>query len=117
MSQPRLRVKKGDTVMVITGKDRGKTGKIIEARPSESRVIVDGLNIAKKHEKPRGRKPGGIMEVPQPIHVSNVMLVSPRTNRPVKVRVRREPDPEGEKKSKRIRFYWENGQRVDIDEA
>jgi large subunit ribosomal protein L24 len=117
MSQPRLKVKKGDTVMVITGKDRGKTGKILEARPSEQRVIVDGLNIAKKHQKPRGQKPGGILEVPQPIHVSNVMLVSPTSNQPVKVRVRREPDPSGSGTGQRVRYYWENGQRVDIDEA
>jgi large subunit ribosomal protein L24 len=116
MSQPRLKVRKGDQVRVITGKDRGKSGKVLAVRPTELRVVVEGLNIAKKHQKPRGTKPGGIMEVPQPMHVSNVMVVNPTTGRPCKVRRRRE-QVAGEKRVQVVRYSWQDGKQVDIDET
>lgn len=73
-----MHVKKGDEVMIITGKDRGKRGKIKESRPAESRVIVEGLNIVKRHMRARGPgKPSGIIEMEAPIHISNVMLICP----------------------------------------
>ena len=91
-----MRVKKGDTVHVIAGKDRGKQGRVLEARPSEGRVIVENLNIVKRHTKPRPMKdanrmggttiqPGGVIEKPAPIPVSNVMVVCPVCNRPTRV--------------------------------
>ncbi|EUJ24042.1 50S ribosomal protein L24 [Listeria grandensis] len=81
-----MHVKKGDKVQVITGKDKGKSGKIIAAFPKKDRVIVEGLNMVKKHTKPSNVNPqGGILNVEAPIHVSNVMLIDPKTGEPTRV--------------------------------
>ncbi|KAA1039692.1 MULTISPECIES: 50S ribosomal protein L24 [Macrococcus] len=81
-----MHVKKGDKVIVITGKDKGKTGTVIEALPKKDRVIVEGVNIIKKHQKPSQMNPeGGILEREAAIHVSNVMLLDPKTNKPTRV--------------------------------
>ena len=71
-----MKIQKGDTVIVISGKDRGKEGVVSRVMPSTNRVIVDGVNVAKKHQKPRkANEQGGIIDRDMPIHVSNVMLV------------------------------------------
>jgi large subunit ribosomal protein L24 len=91
-----LRVKKGDTVQVISGKDRGKRGKVLEALPRERRVIVENVNVAKRHRRPRPMKspsrmgtpqiePGGIVDVANPLPVSNVMVVCPVCQRATRV--------------------------------
>jgi large subunit ribosomal protein L24 len=91
-----MRVRKGDLVQVLAGKDRGKQGHVIDARPKERRVIVENLNIVKRHSKPRpiressrmgGQQmtPGGVIEKAAPIPISNVMLVCPTCNRPTRV--------------------------------
>ncbi|CAM4239818.1 MULTISPECIES: 50S ribosomal protein L24 [Listeria] len=81
-----MHVKKGDKVQVITGKDKGKSGKIIAAFPKKDRVIVEGINMVKKHTKPSNINPqGGILNVEAPIHVSNVMLIDPKTGEPTRV--------------------------------
>ncbi|MFO7572985.1 MAG: 50S ribosomal protein L24 [Gaiellaceae bacterium] len=91
-----MKVKKGDLVQIISGKDRGKRGRVIEARPSERRVLVENLNVAKRHTKPRPIRdasrmggtqivPGGILEKPAPISVSNVMIVCPVCETPTRV--------------------------------
>jgi large subunit ribosomal protein L24 len=94
-----VKIKKGDTVQVISGKDRGATGKVIAAYPTEQRVLVEGVNRIRKHTKVttgiRGAKSGGIVTQEAPIHVSNVMVVDPETNRPTRVGYRR--DSEGRK--------------------
>jgi large subunit ribosomal protein L24 len=93
---PAMRVKKGDTVQVISGKDRGKRGKVLEAHPREQRVIVEGVNVAKRHRRPRPSKnpsrmgtpqiqPGGIFDVSNPFPVSNVMVVCPACQRATRV--------------------------------
>ncbi len=75
-----LHVKKDDTVIVITGKDKGKKGRIIAAYPRENRVLVEGVNMVKKHQKPNQANPqGGIIEKEAPIHVSNVMHIDPKS--------------------------------------
>ncbi|MCS6883101.1 MAG: 50S ribosomal protein L24 [Oscillochloridaceae bacterium] len=77
-----MHVKTGDEVLVIAGKDKGRKGKIKRALPREERVVVEGLNIVKRHMKARGPgKPGGIIEMEAPIHVSNVMLICPSCGR------------------------------------
>jgi len=82
----KLHVKKDDTVIVITGKDKGKKGRIIAAFPRENRVLVEGVNMMKKHAKPSQQNPqGGILEQEAPIHVSNVMLVDPKTGKATRV--------------------------------
>ncbi len=80
------RVKKNDTVMIITGKERGKIGKVLRVLPAENRVVVERLNLVKRHLKPRGpQSPGGILEKEAPLHLSNVMPMCERCNAPVRV--------------------------------
>ncbi|WP_075980326.1 50S ribosomal protein L24 [Bacillus massilinigeriensis] len=81
-----MHVKKGDKVMVISGKDKGKTGVILAAYPKQDKVIVEGVNIVKKHSKPSQVNPqGGIISQEAPIHVSNVMPVDPKSGQPTRV--------------------------------
>ena len=81
-----MHVKTGDKVMVITGKDKGKTGVILSALPKKDRVLVEGVNIVKKHSKPSQMNPqGGIISQEAPIHVSNVMPLDPKTGEPTRV--------------------------------
>lgn len=79
------RIKKGDTVQVITGKDKGKTGEIIEVLRDERRVKVKGLNIVVKHKRPSQMSAGGIERVEAPIHASNVMVLDPKDQKPTRV--------------------------------
>ncbi len=82
----KMHVKKGDKVMVIAGKDKGKQGVILEAYPKKSRVLVEGVNMIKKHAKPSQDNPqGGIIEKEAPIHSSNVMPIDPKTGEPTRV--------------------------------
>ncbi|ACQ70548.1 50S ribosomal protein L24 [Exiguobacterium profundum] len=81
-----MHVKKGDTVQVMSGKDKGKQGVILKAMPSKNRVVVEGVNVMKKHAKPSQANPqGGILEIEAPIHVSNVMPLDPKTGKPTRV--------------------------------
>jgi len=81
-----MHVKKGDKVMVISGKDKGKTGIVLAAYPKKNRVIVENVNIVKKHAKPSQDNPqGGIMNMEAAIHVSNVMPIDPKTGEPTRV--------------------------------
>ena len=89
-----LNIRKGDLVQVISGKDRGVKGKVIEVYPESDRVIVEGVNRIKKHTKvgqnARGAKTGGIITTEAPIHVSNVMIIDPEDGRPTRVGFRKE---------------------------
>ena len=85
MTRARMKIKKGDQVIVLAGKDKGKKGEVLSAHPTESRVVVQGVNVVKKHQKPTQFAPGGIEEKELPIHVSNVALVDPKTGKPTKV--------------------------------
>ena len=75
----KMKIRKGDTVVVTTGKDKGKKGEVLQAMPEQSRVIVQGVNIAKKHQKPTQFAPGGIQEKEMAIHISNVALADPKS--------------------------------------
>jgi len=82
----KLHVKKGDNVIVTTGKDKGKKGRVLQAFPRENRVLVEGVNMVKKHTRPNQLNPeGGIVSQEAPIHASNVMLVDPKTGKPTRV--------------------------------
>lgn len=82
----KLHVKKDDSVFVISGKDKGKKGRVIAAYPRQNRVLVEGVNIVKKHAKPSQANPqGGILEQEAPIHVSNVMLIDPKSGKPTRI--------------------------------
>jgi len=80
------RIRKGDRVEVITGADRGKRGEVLRVMPKEDRAVVQGVNIAKRHTKPSGMgQQGGIIEKEATIHLSNVMLIDPKTDKPTRV--------------------------------
>lgn len=82
-----LHVKTGDTVVVIAGKDKGKQGKIKAAMPDKNRVVVEGVNLVKRHTKPTQANPkGGIISKEAPIHVSNVMILDPETKKPTRIK-------------------------------
>jgi large subunit ribosomal protein L24 len=102
----KMKVKKGDEVQIIAGKDRGKRGRVIEARPSERRVLVENLNVAKRHQRPRPIRdssrmggaqilPGGIMDKPAPVPVSNVMVVCPTCGNPTRVGIAEQEAKDG----------------------
>jgi large subunit ribosomal protein L24 len=91
-----MKIKKGDLVQILSGKDRGKQGKVLEAHPKDGRVVVENLNIIKRHTKPRAVRdssrlsgpsmaPGGVIDKPAPVNVSNVMVVCPACDRPTRI--------------------------------
>jgi large subunit ribosomal protein L24 len=80
-----MKIKQGDKVVVTCGKDKGKEGKVIKTLKVESKVIVEGVNIVKKHIKPNGGENGRIADMEAPIHVSNVMIVDPKTKKGTRI--------------------------------
>lgn len=80
-----MKLKTGDKVVVIAGKDKGKEGKINKVLRNENKVVVEGINVAKKHVKPNGQTAGSIVEMEMPIHASNVMIVDPKTKKGTRV--------------------------------
>jgi large subunit ribosomal protein L24 len=118
-----MRVKKGDLVQILSGKDRGKQGRVIEARPRERRVLIENLNLVKRHQKPRPIRdqsrmggmqvvPGGIIEKPAAIDVSNVMVVCPTCKNATRVGIR-EKDVKGEVVRVRVCRREGCGQEID----
>lgn len=108
-----MRIRTDDTVLVTAGKDRGKKGRVVRTDPRRRTVYVEGLNIVKRHERPRsiketqrGGQTGGIVEREGPIHVSNVMLLDPMDDKPTKVGIRREG-------GERRRFSRRTGNAID----
>ena len=107
-----MRLKVGDQVEIIAGNDRGLRGEITRVIPRENRVVVQGINVVKKHAKPRpsgGRTPtqGGIIEFEAPIAASNVMLVCPQTDEPTRIGIRRDED------GQKVRFSKRSGEDID----
>ena len=109
----RMKVRKDDTVKVISGKDRGKTGRVLRTEPGRQRVYVEGMNIQKRHQRPRSLRDtqraqdiGGVIEVEGPIHVSNVMLIDPKSGDPSRVGIVR-------KDGRRVRVAKKSGTEVD----
>ncbi|HEX4866927.1 MAG TPA: 50S ribosomal protein L24 [Acidimicrobiales bacterium] len=88
-----MKIKKGDTVKVLTGKDRGKTGEVMRAIPEKGKVIVDGVNVAKKHQKAtKATMQGGIIDKDMPIPAANVAVICPKGGHPTRVGYKVEPD-------------------------
>jgi len=106
------KIKKGDDVVVITGRDKGRRGKVSQVR-ADGKLLVEGINIVKKHQKgnPNGGVAGGIVEKEMPIQISNVMLWNSKTSKGYRVGFRFEG--EGDKKVK-VRFFKSNSERVDL---
>jgi large subunit ribosomal protein L24 len=107
------RIKTGDEVIIVGGKDRGKKGKVLRVDPAKGRVYVEGLNMIKRHEKPRqvggaqrAEQVGGVIEKEGPVHLSNVMLADPRDGKPTRVGVEIED-------GKRYRIARRSGTRLD----
>jgi large subunit ribosomal protein L24 len=108
-----LKVRSGDEVMVISGKDKGKKGKVLRVDPARQRVFVEGLNIVKRHQRPRqvagaqrAEQVGGVIEKEGPIHVSNVSLLDPKDGKPTRVGIVRED-------GHRFRVAKRSGERLD----
>jgi large subunit ribosomal protein L24 len=109
----KLRVRKGDRVAVLAGKDKGKTGEILRTIPRESRVIVQGVNMVKRHTRPSQANAGGILEKEASIHVSNVALIDPKDDKPVRVGIKFiDARVKGEKPQK-VRFARRSGEVID----
>jgi large subunit ribosomal protein L24 len=104
-------IKKGDTVIVIAGKDKGKTGKVVRVDGPDDKIVVERIAVVKRHRKPRGNEPGGIMEKETPIHISNVMLVCPSTHKPSRVGRKTIEGRDG--KQKHVRVARVSGEVVD----
>jgi large subunit ribosomal protein L24 len=80
------KIKKGDRVQVLTGRDKGKRGEVVAVNPTENRALVQGVNMVKRHRKPQGmNQPGGIQEKEAPIHLSNLALIDPKSDKPTRV--------------------------------
>jgi large subunit ribosomal protein L24 len=118
-----MKVRKGDLVHILTGKDRGKQGHVIDARPKEGRVVVENLNVVKRHTRPRPMRdssrmggtqmtPGGVIEKPAPVPVGNVMVVCPTCNRPTRIGMA-EREVKGELVHVRVCKRADCGQEID----
>ena len=106
---PGLRIRKNDTVEVISGKDKGKRGRVIEVLPKLERVRIEGVNKIKRHTKPNPQKnvKGGIVERENPVHVSNVALIDPKSDKPTRVGIKTMSD------GTRVRVATRSGQQLD----
>lgn len=103
---PKLKIKKGDQVIVISGEDKGKTGEIVRAMPKENKVVVQGVNLVKRHQKPTQSNPGGIITKEAPINVSNVSLIDPKTGKATKVGYK-------DVKGKKVRVARKSGEVIE----
>ena len=105
--QKKLHIKKGDTVVVITGNNKGQKGRVLEVIKTTNRAIVEGVNLIKKHTKPNAESPqGGIIEKEAPVHISNLMLVDPKSGEAT--RIGRRLDDKG----KLVRFSKKSGEEI-----
>jgi large subunit ribosomal protein L24 len=119
-----MKIKKGDTVQMLRGKDRGKRGRVIDARPSERRVVVENLNVVKKHQKPRpiadasrmgGQQiaPGGVIDKPSAVPVSTVMLVCPTCQRATRIGITAKDDKDQGRIKVRVCKRADCGEEID----
>ncbi len=100
------KIKKGDIVIVTVGKDKGREGEVLEVRPSEDRVVVQGLNMIARHTRPSQNQAGGIIRREAPLHLSNVMLKDPKTGEPTRVGFKIEKD-------RKVRYAKRSGEVID----
>ncbi len=103
---PKLKIKKGDQVVVLSGDDKGKTGEVVKAMPAEGKVVVQGVNLVKRHQKPSQTNPGGIVTKEAPLHVSNVALVDAKSGKATKVGYK-------EVNGKKVRVARKSGEVID----
>ena len=103
----KLKIKKGDNVVVISGRDKGKTGEVLRVFPAEARAIVQGVHLAKRHTRPRMGEPGGIVEKELTIHISNIAHIDPQSRKPTRVGFRHLGD------GHKVRFARRSGEVID----
>ena len=103
----KLKIKKGDRVVVVSGRDRGKQGEVLRVVRKEDRLIVQGVNMIKRHTRPSAGHPGGIIDKEAPIHISNVAHVDPATNRPTRIGYKFLDD------GRKVRFAKRSGEMID----
>lgn len=104
----KLHCKKGDTVLILSGKDKGKKGKILQVFPKEGKIIVEGVNIVKKHTRPtKDIRQGGIIQKPAPIYACKAMVVCPRCNKPTRIR-------RAVEENRRVRRCRRCGETIDV---
>lgn len=106
MTKAKLKIKKGDQVVVITGKDKGKKGEVTKVIPAENRLVVAGVNMMTKHAKPTQFSAGGLKQMEAPLHVSNVALADPKTGEATKVGVKKLAD------GKKVRVAKKSGETI-----
>jgi len=104
----KLKIRKGDRVVVLTGKDKGRTGEVLRVIPKESRVVVQGVNVVKRHQRPTQFSAGGIEEKEAPVHVSNVAHIDPASSKPTRVGIRINDD------GRKLRVAKRSGEAIDI---
>ena len=102
------KIKTKDKVVVLSGKDKGKTGEVVKVLPKEERVVVSGVNVVKKHTRPSARSQGGIVEIEAPIHVSNVAHVDPKDGKPTRVGFKVLED------GRKVRVAKRSGETIDL---
>ncbi len=102
-----MKLKQGDKVVVIAGKDKGKEGKVIKTLRAENKVVVEGINMIKKHVKPQGNEAGSILEMEAPLNASNVMIIDPKTKK--RARIGHTTNKEG----KKIRVSRKSNEKLD----
>ena len=104
------KIRKGDKVIVLTGRDKGRTGEVIEVRPAEQRALVRGVNLVKRHQKQTGAQEGGIISKEAPVHVSNLSLADPKDGKPTRVGFKFVGEGRDRKK---VRFAKRSGVEID----
>jgi large subunit ribosomal protein L24 len=104
------RIRKGDKVVVISGKDKGKTGEVLGVEPSAERAIVRGVNMGSRHQRQTASQPGGIISKEMPIHLSNLAHVDPKDDKPTRIGFKFEGEGESRKK---VRFAKRSGELID----
>jgi large subunit ribosomal protein L24 len=107
MTQPKLKIKKGDRVVVLTGRDKGKRGEVLQVIPVENRAVVQGINVVRRHQKQTAQQEGGIVAKEAPIHISNIAVEDPSDGGPSRVGYKFTDD------GRKVRFAKRSGETID----
>lgn len=101
------RIKKGDKVVVLTGKDKGRTGEVVQMMPKRDRAVVSGINMIKRHQRQTAQNEGGIITVEAPVHLSNLALADPKDGKPTRIGIKKLDD------GRKVRFAKRSGDVID----
>lgn len=107
MTQPKLKIKKGDRIVVLAGRDKGKRGEVLQVMPSENRALVEGVNVVRRHQKQSAQQEGGIVAKEAPIHLSNIAIEDPADGAPTRVGYKFMDD------GRKVRFAKRSGEAID----